>query len=114
MAGVLVFSAIISLLFGFGLRALLNPVRWLIAGLRADWGQTASTPRPGTMEMAVPAADPVAAWRYASWLVAHAAEDGLDQVQVAGMSWTSKGGRWNGPTTAPGPVTVTFRVHPDP
>ena len=86
----------------------------VIAGLRADWGQTASTPRPGTMEMAVPAADPVAAWRYASWLVAHAAEDGVDQVQVAGMSWTSKGGRWNGPTTAPGPVTVTFRVHPDP
>jgi hypothetical protein len=62
-------------------------------GLRLDWGrlETASADAAG---LAVPVADARSGWRYAHWLVSHAADHGVKRVRFAELEWTADVGRW--------------------
>ncbi|NJC70468.1 hypothetical protein HC031_12205 [Planosporangium thailandense] len=86
----------------------------VVAGLRADWGADAAVTGSDGGEVTVRAADAQTGWRYAYWMVSHAAECGVEQVRVAGRTWTVKDGRWTGSSASPGAaadaVTVTARV----
>jgi hypothetical protein len=53
-----------------------------------------ATPDSGFV-VSVPAADARAGWRYAHWLVAHAAEHGVTRVRFTDMEWTASGGGWS-------------------
>jgi hypothetical protein len=53
-----------------------------------------TTPGNGLV-VSVPAADDRAGWRYAHWLVAHAAEHGVTRVSFATMEWTASDGGWS-------------------
>jgi hypothetical protein len=85
-------------------------VEALTAAFRADWGAAGVTAGPGTGEVTVRAADAVAGWRYAYWMVSHAEERGVQQVRVAGLVWTAGDGRWTmasaAPTTLAAPTTA--------
>lgn len=61
--------------------------------LRLDWGtvETASA-RAGGVALAV--ADQRSGWRYAHWLVSHAADHGVERVTFGGMQWSAEYGRW--------------------
>ena len=62
------------------------------ATLRLDWGSAASV--DGLGGLAVQVASDRAGWRYAHWLVAHAADHGVRQVRYAGLRWTAQEGTW--------------------
>jgi hypothetical protein len=84
------------------------------AGLRADWGDVEVAAGPGAGEVSIRATDALAGWRYAYWMVSHADECGVEQVRVAGMSWTAKDGRWaraSGASPSPAARSVVARVH---
>ncbi|HEY8471459.1 MAG TPA: hypothetical protein VIL37_02350 [Natronosporangium sp.] len=51
--------------------------------------------------LSVPAGDEATGWRYAHWLVAHAAQHGVTRVRFAGLEWTAADGSWS-PAEAPG------------
>lgn len=76
----------------------------------ADWGSTGAVKSTDGTGITVPATDPHAAWRYGSWLVAHAERCGIERVQVGGSTWTAGSGRW---TTANGATgqTVVAKVY---
>ncbi|MBN9102798.1 MULTISPECIES: hypothetical protein [unclassified Pseudonocardia] len=46
-------------------------------------------------------------WAYATWLVAHAARLGLDQVDYDGRTWTASSGAW----TTTGPTDGVLALH---
>lgn len=61
-------------------------------GLRLDWGRLeASTEVTG---LTVAAGSPKAGWRYAHWLVSHAADHGVKRVRFGGLEWTADEGAW--------------------
>jgi hypothetical protein len=75
--------------------------------LARDWGAWAS-PGPdgepagvlrlaadGAPGVALPTADLRSGWRYAHWLVAHAADRGVRRVHFANLEWTAAAGRWS-------------------
>jgi hypothetical protein len=81
--------------------------------LAQDWGARVET-HPGSEQVgalrlaaasapavSVPADDERTGWRYAHWLVAHAAERGVRRVQFAGLEWTAPAGTWS-PAAGPG------------
>lgn len=61
--------------------------------LRLDWGALKTT-GAGTPGLAVPVADDRSGWRYAHWLVSHAADHGLKRVAFGELEWTADDGRW--------------------
>jgi hypothetical protein len=67
-----------------------------------DWGAGA-TQGDGPV-VSVPAADDRAGWRYAHWLVAHAAQHGVTRVRFAGMEWTASDGGWTASASEPDQV----------
>ena len=66
----------------------------LTAGLLLDWGRVEmSSPAelPGLM---VAAATTQIGWRYAHWLVSHAADHGVKRVRFGDLQWTANEGTW--------------------
>jgi hypothetical protein len=88
-------------------------VQALTAALQADWGATpVADVRTGAVTLRAP--DAAAGWRFAAWLVAHAARTGVDQVELDGSRWSAVSGRWTvaSPAAGGGQRTVTARVFP--
>ncbi|GAA1939504.1 hypothetical protein [Amycolatopsis minnesotensis] len=52
-------------------------------------------------------------WALSSWLVAHAAAFGVDQVSFEGRTWTAESGGWSG-TPQPGAALSLHRAAPAP
>ncbi|GGK41088.1 hypothetical protein GCM10010124_37480 [Pilimelia terevasa] len=73
----------------------------VLRGLRLDWGDFATS---GVDTHAVTVAPGSArhGWRYAHWLVAHAAAHGVRAVSYAGLRWTAERGDWGASPEATG------------
>jgi len=65
----------------------------LTEGLRLDWGKLNTAPADA-LGLAVPVSDARSGWRYAHWLVSHAADHGVKRVRFADLEWTADHGRW--------------------
>lgn len=65
----------------------------LSQGLRLDWGKLETGPAD-VAGLAVSVGDQRSGWRYAHWLVSHAADHGVKRVRFAGLEWTADAGRW--------------------
>jgi hypothetical protein len=65
----------------------------LTEGLRLDWGKLKTAPADA-LGLAVPVNDARSGWRYAHWLVSHAADHGVKRVRFADLEWTADQGRW--------------------
>jgi hypothetical protein len=50
--------------------------------------------------------DPVSGWAIGSWLVAHAARLGIDQVTFDGTTWTATSGTWSNTGSADGRLSL--------
>ena len=61
--------------------------------LQLDWG-TPESAAPGGVGLTLPVPDARSGWRYAHWLVSHAADHGLKRVHFADLEWTAKDGTW--------------------
>ncbi len=66
----------------------------VVEELERDWGDQvdALTDHTG---LSVDADDPAVGWRYAHWLVAHAANLGITSVHFADRSWSAVTGTWS-------------------
>jgi hypothetical protein len=63
--------------------------------LSRDWGEdTVVTAAPDQAWVRVGADGSQAGWRYAHWLVSHAAVLGVSRVQFAGLEWRPEAGAW--------------------
>jgi hypothetical protein len=62
--------------------------------LAQDWGTRPATSDTGPGVSVTPA-DPEDGWRYAHWLVAHAAGHGVTRVRFADLEWTAAEGSWS-------------------
>jgi hypothetical protein len=65
----------------------------LSQGLRLDWGKLETTPAE-VLGLTVSVKDDRSGWRYAHWLVSHAADHGVKKVRFGGLEWRADGGRW--------------------
>ncbi|HEU4427095.1 MAG TPA: hypothetical protein VFR67_31585 [Pilimelia sp.] len=82
-------------------------------GLQLDWG-TVKTARADVVGLTVSVADARSGWRYAHWLVSHAAAHGLKRVHFADLEWTAKEGTWvKADASAPPAATVVAEVFDD-
>lgn len=72
----------------------------LSTGLRLDWGRLETASPAELVGLAVPTTDVRAGWRYAHWLVSHAADHGVRRVRYADRQWTAEHGRWQPVRTA--------------
>jgi hypothetical protein len=84
----------------------------LLQGLKLDWGKGLDRTAGQTAGLTVAVTDPVAGWRYAHWLVAHARDTGLERVRFADLEWQAPSGKWQ-PVTGDrvaGPGTVVAQV----
>jgi hypothetical protein len=81
----------------------------LSEGLRLDWGRLATAPAEA-LGLAVSVADDRTGWRYAHWLVAHAADNGVKRVRFAQLEWTADDGRWVRAKAADGGRRVVAEV----
>lgn len=78
--------------------------------LLLDWGSV-STARADAAGLAVSVADSRSGWRYAHWLVSHAADHGLKRVHFADLEWTAKAGTWaKADPASPPAATVVAEV----
>jgi len=84
----------------------------LTRGLRLDWGKLRTSPADA-LGLAVPVTDARAGWRYAHWLVSHAADHGVKRVRYGDLEWTADGGRW-AQAAANGDRRVVAEVFADP
>jgi hypothetical protein len=66
----------------------------LTQGLRLDWGRLQTAPAD-VLGLAVSVADDRSGWRYAHWLVSHAADHGVKRVRFGDLEWTADAGRWD-------------------
>ncbi|GGJ74288.1 hypothetical protein GCM10010123_00350 [Pilimelia anulata] len=65
----------------------------VLRGLRLDWGNLA-TGTVDTRALSVLPGNSRNGWRYAHWLVSHAAEHGVRKVSYGGLQWTADRGDW--------------------
>src|SRR5207248_1309915 len=65
----------------------------LAAGITADWGQVHPASADGRLSLTVD--KPQTAWRYAHWLVAHAADQNVRSVRYGDQVWTAKAATWS-------------------
>jgi hypothetical protein len=70
----------------------------LRTGLRLDWGAALARTAEQPSGLTVEAADAVAGWRYAHWLVSHARSTGLERVRFANREWQAETGAWRAVT----------------
>lgn len=64
------------------------------ARLVEDWGEPAAVV-PDESGLAIIAGDATTGWRYAHWLVSHAAALGVQWVHFDQLEWTADRGTWN-------------------
>jgi len=67
----------------------------LAAGMAADWGQVHTVAEAGVVGLAVKVDAPRTGWRYAHWLVAHAADQNVRSVRYGDQVWTAKAATWS-------------------
>jgi hypothetical protein len=79
----------------------------LTTALRLDWGTALAVTPAGETSVTVPAANVRAGWQLAQWIVAHADDNGVQQVTYGQRSWTAKSGKW----TTTGSNTPTVVAH---
>jgi hypothetical protein len=84
----------------------------LSQGLRLDWGKLDTT-AVEVLGLAVPVADDRSGWRYAHWLVSHAADHGVRRVRFNDLEWSADGGRWGASSARPGAGHVVAEVFAD-
>ncbi|MEU8242168.1 hypothetical protein AB0C07_28275 [Actinoplanes missouriensis] len=84
----------------------------LLASLKLDWGKklpnkSAATDTAGVI---VDVASADTGWRFAHWLVSHAAVSGLERVRFDDLEWHAPEGKWqpvtDGSTTSTGQVVA--------
>jgi hypothetical protein len=77
----------------------------VLSGLKLDWGKgLAKTPTASQAAgLTLGVTDASTGWRYAHWLVSHAAVTGLERVRFADLEWRAPDGKWQ-PVTADGGV----------
>jgi hypothetical protein len=61
--------------------------------LQLDWGRFETAPAE-VLGLAVSVGDDRSGWRYAHWLVSHAADHGVKRVRFGGLEWTADAGKW--------------------
>ncbi|GAA2528676.1 hypothetical protein [Pilimelia columellifera] len=83
----------------------------LTQGLLLDWGQLDTVPLNADA-FSVPVDDDLVGWRYAHWLVSHAAGQNVSRVAFAGQVWTAREGRWLRGEVVDGPAAVVAEVFP--
>lgn len=74
-------------------------VNAIVTDLNGDWGTQSATADGGTVSVAV--GDVKTGWQYAHWLVAHAANQGIQRVRYGDQVWTTSSSDWSKATTAP-------------
>lgn len=67
----------------------------LSALLAQDWGDQVPVAMATPPGLTVSAGDENSGWRYAHWLVSHAADHGVTRVQFADLEWTAEGNDWS-------------------
>ncbi|QSB16093.1 hypothetical protein JQS43_07250 [Natronosporangium hydrolyticum] len=68
--------------------------------LAEDWGNQTTTAWAETTRLSISADDPATGWRYAHWLVAHAAGHGVTEVHFADQRWSADVRGWSTTETA--------------
>ncbi|MGH3712393.1 MAG: hypothetical protein ACRDT4_02865 [Micromonosporaceae bacterium] len=76
--------------------------------LTQDWGNVSTSELSGS-GLSLPVRNDKTGWRFAHWLVAHAAEHGISRVRYAGHQWTADTGEWRTTKTAGDAVIADFR-----
>jgi hypothetical protein len=71
----------------------------IVEDLDGDWGTDSAQAAGGTVSVAV--GDAKTGWQYAHWLVAHAANQGIQRVRYADQVWTTASSDWSKATTPP-------------
>ncbi|MBO0869964.1 MAG: hypothetical protein J2P15_15495 [Micromonosporaceae bacterium] len=66
--------------------------------LTLDWGRVTTV--RDTASVQVPVRSTQTGWRYAHWLVAHAADQGIRSVRFGDQQWTATAGDWSGASPA--------------
>jgi hypothetical protein len=85
----------------------------LTQGLQLDWGKVKTAPAD-VIGLAVSVADSRSGWRYAHWLVSHAAGHGVKRVHFGNRQWTAADGTWTTvATVAASPNRVVAEVFAD-
>lgn len=69
--------------------------------LTGDWGEQTAVAVASPPGLTVSAGEVDAGWRYAHWLVSHAAEHGVTRVRFGDLEWTATGAGWS---PAPEPI----------
>ena len=67
----------------------------LAAGMAADWGQLRTVPDGTAVGLSLQVDKAQTAWRYAHWLVAHAADQNVRSVRYGDQVWTAKAATWS-------------------
>jgi hypothetical protein len=65
----------------------------LSAELQLDWGRFEKA-QAEVLGLAVSVGDDRSGWRYAHWLVSHAAQHGVKRVRFGDLEWTADAGKW--------------------
>ncbi|HYN94565.1 MAG TPA: hypothetical protein VES42_12010 [Pilimelia sp.] len=84
----------------------------LAEGLRLDWGSLRTDPAE-VAGLAVAVRDARSGWRYAHWLVSHAADHGVERVRFGDLEWTAGAGDWRRAAAPGGGARVVAEVFAD-
>ncbi|GAA4206676.1 hypothetical protein [Actinocatenispora rupis] len=85
----------------------------LAKAMRLDWGTSLITRDSGSTGLTVPTDGQRSGWQFAHWLVAHAADTGVDRVRYGAKQWTVESGEWRtvksgqAASDTPAPVEAT-------
>lgn len=85
----------------------------LATELALDWGISMPALSADQPEVAVPAGDSRAGWRYAHWLVSHAGDHGVKRVRFGDLQWTAEDGDWSPVAERPRSGLVVAEVFAD-
>jgi hypothetical protein len=86
-----------------------SAVSALVDGVTLDWGTGTAVADGGVVSVTV--SDTRTGWQYAHWLVAHAADQGIQRVRYADEVWTPSSTTWS-KTTGPPTTRVIAEVFP--
>jgi hypothetical protein len=84
----------------------------LTQGLQLDWGKVKTAPAD-VVGLVVAVADDRSGWRYAHWLVSHAAGHGVKRVHFGDRQWTAEDGAWTAAAATQQPKRVVAEVFAD-
>lgn len=87
----------------------------LVKAMRLDWGTSLVTRSSGSTGLTVPTDGQRSGWQFAHWLVAHAADTGVERVRYGAKQWTVESGTWktvrSGQAASDTPVPVEADVY---